>query len=383
MRTATPLAALAVAAGCAQAGSPSVVTRDSAGIRVVDNRAPATPGAILVDSVPAVDIGGERAGPNYEFSFQIGSAFRLGDGRIVGSGWAKPEFRIYDSAGKWLQTVGRQGSGPGEFEALGWVYRGPADTLVTFEPGRLQWFDPAGRFVRFQTPTEPGWIRGIFDDGTLVAVRSRPAEDHGTTETIRRWRTLLRYHPAGQAADSLAGLLGGPEIRTPDGQNSVGRVPFAPVPSWSAGGRLVVALGDAGEFTLRDRSGAVTHLVRFPVTPTPVTDSDLTAELARAERFDPKLRAWLEDRIRRLATARVRPPVTEAFAARDGKFWLGLSRPAGRPGMAVFDSSGRWLAEVDVPREITVYDIGRDYLLGVRTDADGFLHILVFRVRKR
>ena len=63
------------------------------------------------------------------------------------------DVRVFDSIGRWVRTVDRQGAGPGEFEALGFVYRGPGDSVVTFEPGtqRLQRRTPAVEFRRLTT----------------------------------------------------------------------------------------------------------------------------------------------------------------------------------------------------------------------------------------
>jgi hypothetical protein len=70
------------------------------------------------------------------------------------------EVRVFDSRGRFLRTVGRRGSGPGEFRSIGALgFRG--DTLWVTDPVqyRISLFDPDGRLarsVRLQAPLVPG-----------------------------------------------------------------------------------------------------------------------------------------------------------------------------------------------------------------------------------
>ncbi len=163
----------ALGTGCAEVTHPLSRARDSAGIRIVDNDGPAGP-TLVLDSAPAFDIG-PAGGPGAEFISSPVSAVRLRDGRIIAAGWAMSDVRVFDATGRWVRTVGRQGAGPGEFEALGFVYRGPDDSVITFEPGtqRLQHWTPAIEFRRLATLISASdrstpWVWGAFPDGSLL-----------------------------------------------------------------------------------------------------------------------------------------------------------------------------------------------------------------------
>jgi hypothetical protein len=75
---------------------------------------------------------------------------------------------LYDEQGQLAGTIGRPGSGPGEFRADMRVVIGPADTLYVMDDhhGRIQVFDPDGRFVRsFPAPsTHRGFGRLVNGD---------------------------------------------------------------------------------------------------------------------------------------------------------------------------------------------------------------------------
>lgn len=204
----------------------STTIRDSAGVRIVESHRPAAPGSITIDSTPTVDIGGEHAGAESEFVSMIASAHRFPDGRIVASGWATTTFKMFDSTGMWIRNVGRKGSGPGEFEGLGWVYPSRGDTLVTFEPGRLQWFNSAGTFLRFQTPTARigvggGWIRAVFDDGSMLAELTAGDSPIGRDKVIRRVTVLKRYWPGQARYDSIMSYLDQPGLEHPQYPGSI------------------------------------------------------------------------------------------------------------------------------------------------------------------
>src|SRR5690606_5816123 len=95
------------------------IVRDSAGVRVVRNLAPAWSGsaedAWSLSLEPILEIGVLEGDPAYMFS-QMRGPRRLSDGSIVVLDGATSEVRIFDAEGRHLRTFGRKGQGPGEFQ---------------------------------------------------------------------------------------------------------------------------------------------------------------------------------------------------------------------------------------------------------------------------
>ena len=102
-------------------------TRDSAGIRIVENAAPAAGVAWRLSDEPLVEISGD--GPPEETALDPGSVYGDSRGRIIvgeglTSGWHA--ILVHDSTGSFLFKAGGEGRGPGEFRQLWWAapYRG-------------------------------------------------------------------------------------------------------------------------------------------------------------------------------------------------------------------------------------------------------------------
>ena len=172
--------------------------RDSAGVRIVQNRRPTwtDKDAWHVDTAPLVDIG-ER-----DQLSQLGQTFRLNDGRIVVAHRGGSEILFYSPTGELTKRVGRRGSGPGEFREISSMVLGPhGDSIVVWDysQNRLSVFDTAGMFVRSErgSPDGPIFIEGAFSDGSFLVFRGNPPtlDARGLTRTPR---VLLRRTPDGQ-----------------------------------------------------------------------------------------------------------------------------------------------------------------------------------------
>jgi hypothetical protein len=97
---------------------------------------------------PTVSIGGSDLRPDYLLDGVVG-ATRLSDGRIVVASLIGSDIKYFSPTGERLRTVGRQGRGPGEYEAIHVVFKLPGDTLMVVSrlPG-LTWLSPEGDYVR-------------------------------------------------------------------------------------------------------------------------------------------------------------------------------------------------------------------------------------------
>ena len=115
-------------------GAGSAVSRDSAGITIVENSgakwAEGT-GWRVPDSV-LVDIGGQGADTSSDMD-RVAGPVRLSDGRIAFANGGTNELRIFDATGKHLASSGRAGSGPGEYQMPMGIWVGQGDSLMVFD----------------------------------------------------------------------------------------------------------------------------------------------------------------------------------------------------------------------------------------------------------
>ena len=127
---------------------PISTVRDSAGIRIVENAPPAVSNEVWsVDTVPVLRIGQVNGMPEHQL-YRVGPLARLSDGTVVVA--LVSELRFYAADGTWMQTVGRQGGGPGEYEEIGMLRRLRGDSLLVWDGGqrRVTVLGPDGSFGR-------------------------------------------------------------------------------------------------------------------------------------------------------------------------------------------------------------------------------------------
>lgn len=192
----------------------AALVRDSAGVRVVENVAPAWgagEGWRLSDE-PVLEIGLLEGEPAYLFSQIIGPR-RLSAGSLALIDVASRELRIFDADGRHVRSFGRGGEGPGEFQFPLGLLLAPGDSLLVWDAGlrRASIFSSAGELGRtFRLGDSPEAFRypeavGIFTGGDLLASGSVPIEAQ-QARTGPRWshNVLVRYaSDVGVARDDL------------------------------------------------------------------------------------------------------------------------------------------------------------------------------------
>lgn len=174
------------------------------------------------------------------------------DGRVFVADGGAREIHVFDTAGALVRTIGRQGSGPGEFSTLysiAWV----GDTLAAMDPGnaRIGLFANAETWVgawRYQTLTgDPREIR---------MVRSGPGEFYVPVVTGPRGRRWVRFTSVG-STDTVPepppdprDRLGAVTCFRSDGTVAGFAVPFAPRTVFTFGPAGSVATAWTGEYRI-------------------------------------------------------------------------------------------------------------------------------------
>ena len=145
-------------AGCADTGEDAdsgleVVVRDSAGVSIVENVAPAPESRLPWEfgTEPTLSIGAVDSGEADQL-FRVTDATRLEEGRIVIANSGSNELRIFNADGSHAATGGGRGEGPGEFVSYSpsAVATWPGDSIAAVNPWgtRLSLFDAEGNHGR-------------------------------------------------------------------------------------------------------------------------------------------------------------------------------------------------------------------------------------------
>lgn len=391
--------------------------RDSAGIRIVENRAPA-PGSRLgwvVGDGPVVSIGTRDASEAFQLH-RVGDATRLADGRIVVANGGSNELLVFDADGNHLDAWAGEGDGPGEFWSLSTVRPWPGDSLIAADDlqGRAAIFDLAGAHGRTmslrgppdattremaaagETPdaepvdVEPHIVLRALPDGALLTRTPR-----GYRRGFHRWESAYALMGAdGSTRASLGSYLGAETFsafyQQPDGH-------YAVLPLWHPFGKATVtaawgdlaAVGDTETYEIKAyrSDGSPARIVRRD------HDMRIPTQVEQDQAFRDRFAGLSEeDREPRMAAA-ADVPLVESFPAYArlrgdalGHLWAAEFRlpDAEYDGTlwTVFDGEGRALGFVETPGGVSIFEIGEDYILGSTTDELGVEYVRLWELER-
>ncbi len=357
-----------------------------------------------VSPEPAMTLGDETQAAT---TFQGALPARLPNGDLLVADVESRELRLF-RGGELRSRLSRQGRGPGELTGmfsltLSW------DTIFTiggfdsqfeinrFSPDsgfrsgfRLQFpagargFAPVGRlssgaFVAQQRmggrPATSAPALGRLEPDSVTVALFQPGGDDSTGTLVeigrfRRWSLVAHEWPGGPM----------PTAQT--------RASLAPMTAWTASGSLLwVADAETGAIRAFDGRGELAASGSLPLTRQPIDP----AAVARAR--DAALGRARNDFERAIARAVHDPALLPAtmplfdflVAGHDGELWVRLFEvvPGRTREYIVVSRRGVAAARVTLPAELTVHQVGFDYVLGVRRDADGVARVAEFRLERR
>lgn len=409
------LALSAACSGTADRGAAAPTVRDSAGITIVENTGTAWAGGkgwVVADS-PMVSIGGLEGDASADMSGIVG-VVRLSDGRIAVANGVGPDIRFFDASGAHLQTAGRKGSGPGEYQTMTGFFPFGGDSLIVADmmTRRMTVLTPAGEMARTYMLGGSGGMQvgeqsvslaipvGVFPDGTVLAMAQAFRVNQGPMGVYRDTTAYVTFGPDGATRDTVMRMPGidmeqvvmnfqGQEFTAPS-PVPLGRISMvAASASWIAAAR-----NDSYEVEMHDRAGVLKKLVRVQVDPTPITEADQAAH--RKEQLEvmanapgmaavpEPLKEQMRTRIEQAKYPATYPYVLDMRFDPDGNLWAAEVQRAGVTvrKYAVFDSAGALLGRVVMPDRFTPFWVGRDAVAGVWKDADDVEHVRVYGLRK-
>lgn len=390
-------ATLLPACDAARGGAPASAVRDSAGVRIVESTAPAWKEGEgwRLSARPVRVIGSEEDGPAYQFG-GIAGAVRLPGGAVAVGDRVAAEVRLFDAAGRYARTIGKKGSGPGEFQdgMVLFPVRGDSLGAWDFMAARLSVFTPEGSFAR-SVSVHPGGrvfprLDGVFADGSLLVNDEMSLVFSESHEARRDSARLLHYTPDAARHDTI-GRYAGPEVITVTGEEDGGWAVRSWVPFGGEsfrrvhGNHFFLADNARYEVQVRDPAGRLVRVLRRAHQPQPLTEEEVRAHKAeRLAGMEARFRAHQERVQRAMPYPKTRAAFDEMLVDRAGNVWLQGWRAADAATVSwtVLDAEGRWLGEVAMPHDLRVTDVGADYVLGVRRDEMEVERVEEYRLEK-
>ena len=358
------------------AGRVRASVRDSAGIRIVENPLPPEGSRLgwRIGPEPAMSIG-ELEGEEPYILHWINAAAKLPDGRIVVANRGSNELRIFNASGIHLASWGGGGEGPGEFDILQHAAPWPGDSIVAwFSHGLgISVFDSDGNFGRsFSLPYAGGpWPRPVAarGNGTILTI----TEAASNTTVIEIWKG------DGTPSASLGTHVGMYEtIVTASG--AIDPVIYGRELAVGLWGDLVVA-SPTTRYEIRAfrGDGILARIVRRDHVPRATAQADLEPYIdgqlsSHAERgtVTRDFEEGMRRQVRSMRLAETFPAFSRVMSDAAGHLWVRRydfpEEESPTPLWTVFDPGGTVLGFIETPKDLWIFEIGEDYLLGRTMD---------------
>ena len=397
------------------------VVRDSAGVAIVETRAPAwrEPGeGWRVAPEPTLQIGMLEGEAPYLFD-RIMGLVRFEDGVIAVGTMGAGSIRYFDANGRFLREAGRAGRGPGEFPQLMGMKRLPGDAILAEAGGgmevRMNVYDKRGRFVRdFSARREVGpdgrWSPvGWFDDGTAVAATYPQRAPDGSTGVVVDSSTFTLFDGTAYGPP----LLKLPAVMWSDGADPRRlRLEFGPALAVVvAGSRFYYSFAaDPDVLVFRvetdvntgQRGFALERVLRGAWQRTPVTEADIAAfkhaytggaSGEDGQPASPQLIELRRSNLERMSFADHFPAHGRMMVDRTGAVWLERYTPSAPTGgwnatrdepsvWEVYDADGVWLGPVELPGDFIAREVGADYVLGLWRDENDVEFVRLYELSR-
>jgi len=116
------------------------------GVIIVNNPSEPMFGPDALSLEEGLSIGDNEVDSSYYFSV-ISDVKVDQEGRIYVLDGMESLLKIFDNQGSYIQTIGREGQGPGELQSPGGVYFSPKNEIVLKDQKGLNYFSKEGSFI--------------------------------------------------------------------------------------------------------------------------------------------------------------------------------------------------------------------------------------------
>jgi hypothetical protein len=349
-----------------------------------------------VDPRPVLDVPGTATDGSITFGYPAG-ATRLASGSLLVADRAENGVRLIDAQGKLVRTAGRTGGGPGEFQSIMWAGGCGTDSMLVWDARRRQasMIGASGTVARqFVVPASGDTAQPPFQfscsGGRALAYVSapRPMRGAGSAEPniIPVTAAVYRISMNGAIIHRVGDFPAGEVLLTvsPTGGRGAMPRPLGRASVMAAlGNDIVVSSADSARVTFLRGDGSST-VSAIPVTFRAPTRAELDAAIeATVSLVPPAMRQSAASQLAAAPVPRQLPPVSALFVDRDGMLWVQTTPPGSKTvEFIVMHADGRVAARAQVPSPLTVFEVGRDYILGASTDDNGEMHVVVHRLRR-
>lgn len=352
----------------------------------------------LVAPTPILDVPGTSSSGSVIFGYPAGG-IRLANGGLLIADRAENTIRVLDASGKVERSLGRRGGGPNEFQSMGWARRCGGDSLLVWDLARRQATvvgSTSESLRQFAVPkgdtAQSPYQFSCSSRGSIV-YSSAPRPNRGAASgsanpniipvlvsaySIDRDGSIRRRHgdvPGGEAV-MIDGRIGG----RGGAPRPLGRISYVA----SVGDFAVISSADSAIPTFHRADGGSSRYT-LPIQSRAPTRAEYAAAIDELATVGPPgMRQSIAEALRAIPMPERLPPISSLFVDAEDMLWVQTS-PAGSRAIdfLVVRPDGRVVAKAQLPRGITVFDIGRDYILGSYSDPNDEMHVAVYWLRRQ
>lgn len=347
-----------------------IVTRDSAGVRIVTSP-PRSKLPVAFRVGPQLwDVGGLNDDPVRELGRDGGSdAVVLSNGTIVVSD--RTRIVYYDARGTFLGSFGRKGGGPGEFQSISTMCVRKGDTLQVNDGGihRTTIIGPDRAMVRIVPGRRAAELRGCTDATWTITTEIFPKGD-GWTQWV---------HVRGVDDD------GKPRVTFDDFPLLTMGVIYRRGALAAQGSRVALGSGISPSVEIHDTTGKLLQHFRLDEKMSPITAAEIKTGVGIVQGANIKTGASFK-----IPTPTGPPMNWPAYGSLHydslGRLWMeDFSKEHNADAWTVFASSGEALGRMQLPKSAKgvlpiVLGFTRDAVLIRRFDDDGAPHVTAYRL---
>jgi hypothetical protein len=386
-----------------------IARRDSAGVAIVETSVSLADANLpwTLDTVPELSIGAVGGNdPNYQLTSVVG-LMRLPNGSIVVADNGSVKLRFYSAEGKFVKESGGIGEGPGETGTFSEVRGCGEDLIVVRDRSRRNhWWNASGNYrgpakislpveTRFASSGNPPLYWACSANGDMLMTswgdetKEPSARDlkPGSAQAYKTWSKIWLLDSAAKVVLELPDTIIAERIvhMSATGGGGSGPHPLGRAIAFALDNeQLYVSFGDRAEVSVFSRDGRLLRLMRAPV-------EDLTLTPAMLERYlkgqlspaDAEDRDYFFGRYE-IAMPATYPVFDKMFRTHGGIIWVRRFRLPweAETSWGVFAPDGAFLGYTRLPAGLEVFEIGDDYILGVKRDDLDVPFVQLYRMRR-
>jgi hypothetical protein len=342
----------------------------------------------IIGAKPLLDVVGVDASGTMVFQ-NPGGGTRLANGSLLVADLGSTSIRLIDATGKLVRSVGREGSGPGEFRILFGGNGCGSDSLFVYARETAVMFTPTGtEGRRFPVPADSTRLRPLktftcMADGSIAYLTQpldRPVVDPQGMMRMRGAAVVADRN--GKVVRTISDIPAGEWMQV---QRGAFPRPLSPMTYLTTvGDRVVIGVSDSARVWMIAPSGARTTLALPFAARAPTADEFKNAVTSVVEMAPVTLRPTIEPQLSKAPVPETLPPFFGLFGDPTGALWVQQSVPGSpRTAFIVLDATGKIIARPTILLPLSIYEIGRDYILGSYTDANDEVHLAVLSLRRQ